>query len=133
MACALLARHGQPTLVILDRKPLLEQWRSRLQEHLGLAADQIGQLGGGRDRQTTDVDLAMAQGLARRGDLVRAPPAMGWWSSTNATTSRLSPSRRASSRSRHAAGSGSRPPPTGVTGSKPSSLCTAAPPATRSH
>jgi superfamily II DNA or RNA helicase len=70
MACALLARHGQPTLVIVDRKPLLEQWRSRLQEHLGLAADQIGQLGGGRDRQTTVVDLAMAQSLARRGDLV---------------------------------------------------------------
>jgi superfamily II DNA or RNA helicase len=69
MACALLARHGQPTLVIVDRKPLLEQWRSRLQEHLGLAANQIGQLGGGRDRQTTVVDLAMAQSLARRGDL----------------------------------------------------------------
>ena len=70
MACALLARHGQPTLVIVDRKPLLEQWHARLQEHLGLAADQIGQLGGGRDRQTTVVDLAMAQSLARRDDLV---------------------------------------------------------------
>jgi superfamily II DNA or RNA helicase len=69
MACALLAQHGQPTLVIVDRKPLLEQLRSRLQEHLGLAADQIGQLGGGRDRQTTVVDLAMAQSLARRDDL----------------------------------------------------------------
>ena len=33
-------------------------------------ADQIGQLGGGRDRQTTVVDLAMAQSLARRDDLV---------------------------------------------------------------
>jgi superfamily II DNA or RNA helicase len=70
MACALLARHGQPALVIVDRKPLLEQWHARLQEHLGLAADQIGQLGGGRDRQTTVVDLAMAQSLARRDDLV---------------------------------------------------------------
>lgn len=74
MACALLARHAQPTLVLVDRKPLLDQWRQRLQAHLGLPAAQIGQLGGngpgpdGRDRQTGVVDLAMVQGLARRRD-----------------------------------------------------------------
>jgi len=76
MACALLAYHTLPTLVLVDRTPLLDQWRQRLQEHLGLQDAQIGQLGGadgagatgGRDRPTGIIDLAMVQGLARRRD-----------------------------------------------------------------
>ncbi len=69
LACALIAHHDLPTLVIVDRKPLLDQWRERLGTHLGMPAKQIGQLGGGRDRQLGKVDLAMAQSLARREDL----------------------------------------------------------------
>ncbi len=69
MACALIARHHVPTLVIVDRKPLVDQWRDRLVTHLDLTARQIGQIGGGRNRTTGIVDLAMAQSLARRDDL----------------------------------------------------------------
>lgn len=70
MACALIAHHQQPTLVMVDRKPLLEQWHSRLQEHLGLITGRVGQLGsGGKDRPSGAVDVAMVQTLARRGDL----------------------------------------------------------------
>jgi superfamily II DNA or RNA helicase len=69
MACALIARHHLPTLVIVDRKPLVEQWRDRLATHLDLTARQIGQIGGGRNRTSGIVDLAMAQSLARRDDL----------------------------------------------------------------
>ncbi|MGH8932924.1 MAG: TOTE conflict system archaeo-eukaryotic primase domain-containing protein [Egibacteraceae bacterium] len=47
MACALIARHARPTLVIVDRKPLLDQWRARLRDHLGLTVEEIGQIGGG--------------------------------------------------------------------------------------
>ena len=69
IGCALIARHKVPTLVIVDRKPLVEQWRDRLTTHLDLSARQIGQLGGGRRRATAIVDVAMVQSLARRDDI----------------------------------------------------------------
>lgn len=69
LACAMIAHHDVSTLVIVDRKPLIDQWRDRLSTHLGLPTKAIGQLGGGRNRQVGKVDLAMVQSLARRDDL----------------------------------------------------------------
>ncbi|HLH74006.1 MAG TPA: DEAD/DEAH box helicase family protein, partial [Chloroflexota bacterium] len=46
IGCALIAHYRVPTLVIVDRKPLVEQWRNRLMAHLDLESRQIGQLGG---------------------------------------------------------------------------------------
>jgi superfamily II DNA or RNA helicase len=69
VGCALIARHQVPTLVIVDRKPLMEQWRDRLVTHLDLNPKQVGQLGGGRNKATGIVDVAMVQSLARRDDL----------------------------------------------------------------
>jgi superfamily II DNA or RNA helicase len=66
MACALIARIGTPTLVLVHTKPLLEQWRQRLADLLGLEKRQVGQLGAGRVRRSGIVDLAMLQTLARR-------------------------------------------------------------------
>jgi len=68
MACALIARHVTPVLVLVDRAPLLRQWQERLRTHLGLPAEQIGQIGGGKSRRTGMVDLAMLQTLARHDD-----------------------------------------------------------------
>ncbi len=68
MACALVAHHGVPTLVLVDRAPLLKQWQDRLGAFLGLPKEKIGQLGGGKSRRTGVLDRAMLQTLARHDD-----------------------------------------------------------------
>ena len=68
MACAVIAHHQTPTIVLVDRKPLVAQWRERLCDHLGLDESQIGRIGDGKANQTGFIDVAMIQTLARRDD-----------------------------------------------------------------
>ncbi len=77
VGCALIAQHQVAALVIVDRKPLVEQWRDRLVTHLDLTPRQVGQLGGSGSKATGVVDVAMVQTLARRGDLAQLATGYG--------------------------------------------------------
>ncbi len=65
----LIAERKRATLVLVHRTQLLDQWREQLAVFLGLDVKEIGQIGGGRRKQTGLVDVAMIQSLARRKDL----------------------------------------------------------------
>jgi superfamily II DNA or RNA helicase len=69
MGCYAIAARNVPTLILAHRKPILDQWRAQLGELLGLSARVIGQVGGGRNRQTNIIDLGMLQSLKRFDDL----------------------------------------------------------------
>lgn len=69
MGCFAVAERNVPTLILVHRKPILEQWRGQLGDLLGLSPNLIGQVGGGRKQQTGVIDLCMIQSLKRRDDL----------------------------------------------------------------
>lgn len=69
MACAIIARRNVPTLVLVHRQPLLDQWRTHLQGWLGLTSSEIGEFRASTRRASQFVDLAMIQSLRRHQDL----------------------------------------------------------------
>jgi superfamily II DNA or RNA helicase len=69
MGCYAVAERNVPTLILAHRKPILDQWRAQLGDLLGLSSRVIGQVGGGRNRQTGIIDLGMMQSLKRIDDL----------------------------------------------------------------
>lgn len=65
----LVARRARSVLVLVHRRPLLDQWIAQLSAFLGLDSRRIGRLGGGQRKLTGLIDVAMIQSLVR-GDTV---------------------------------------------------------------
>ena len=69
LGAALVAKRGVNTLVLVHRKPLLDQWVAQLSEFLGIPRKEIGVVGGGKRKATGRVDVAMIQSLVRKGQV----------------------------------------------------------------
>jgi hypothetical protein len=69
LAAHLIARRATSTLVLVHRKPLVDQWVERLSAFLGLDPREIGVIGGGKRKPTGRIDVAMLQSLVRKGSV----------------------------------------------------------------
>ena len=75
MALWMIAQRRQPTLVIVHTKELASQWTKRIETHLGIAPEQVGMIGGGKQRMGKTITVAMVQSLYKRADEIA--PAIG--------------------------------------------------------
>lgn len=65
----LIAERARSTLILVHRKPLLEQWIAQLSMFLGIPEKEIGQIGGGKRKPNGRLDVAMIQSLVRKGSV----------------------------------------------------------------
>jgi superfamily II DNA or RNA helicase len=76
VAAWLIAQRRINTLVLVHRRQLLDQWVERVATFLELPAKSIGRIGGGRNKPTGLLDVAVIQSLVRNG-VVDASVTMG--------------------------------------------------------
>jgi len=62
----LVAKRGCSTLILVHRRPLLDQWLAQLSLFLGIEPKEIGQIGGGKRTENGKLDVAMIQSLVRK-------------------------------------------------------------------
>lgn len=65
MGIAVIASRSVNTLILVNRRPLMEQWKAQLVNFLDISPKEIGQIGGGKDKPTGFLDIAMLQSLFR--------------------------------------------------------------------
>jgi len=69
VAASIIARRRVNTLILVHRRELLDQWKTRLETYLDLPKASIGEMGGGKDKRTGFVDIAIIQSLNRKGQV----------------------------------------------------------------
>jgi superfamily II DNA or RNA helicase len=68
-AAAMIEKRRVSTLILVHRVELLKQWRERLATFLRLPDDSIGTIGGGKQKPTGKIDIAVMQSLIRKGEV----------------------------------------------------------------
>lgn len=71
MALYLIAERKQPTLIIVHTKELLNQWIDRIEQFLGIPADEVGIIGAGKFTLGDRITVGMVQTLCKRVDEVK--------------------------------------------------------------
>lgn len=68
-AAEIIARRGISTLILVHRTELLNQWVERLRAFLDLDQKMLGVIGGGKQKPTGKIDIAVMQSLVRKGEV----------------------------------------------------------------
>ena len=66
VAAWLIAQRGVNTLVLVHRRQFLDQWIERLATFLDLPTKSVGRIGGGSNKPTGLLDVAVIQSLVRK-------------------------------------------------------------------
>ncbi|MFC5471566.1 DEAD/DEAH box helicase family protein [Cohnella suwonensis] len=69
VAASIIAKRQINTLILVHRRELMDQWKSRLQTFLDLPKHSIGMIGGGKDSRTGIVDIAVIQSMNYKGEV----------------------------------------------------------------
>ncbi len=65
----LIARKRQPTLILVHRRQLFDQWMDRIQSFLQIPKNMIGQIGNQKNKIGKEITIAMIQSLTRKESL----------------------------------------------------------------
>ena len=67
VAIYIMAKRRVNTLILVHRRQLQEQWKTRLEQFLDIDSKQIGTIGAGKHKPTGIIDIAIIQSLSRKG------------------------------------------------------------------
>lgn len=68
MACAIIAQRKTPTLILVHRQELLEQWKEQLSRFLGIPIIEVGVFSGTKKKPTGKIDIATILSLKQIED-----------------------------------------------------------------
>lgn len=69
MACAIIAKRKTPTLILVHRQELLEQWKQQLSRFLEIPIKEVGVFSGTKKKPTGKIDIATILSLKRIEEL----------------------------------------------------------------
>ena len=70
MALYIIAKRKQPALIIVHTRELANQWVERIGTFMGIAAEDVGFIGGGKKRIGEEITVALVQSLYKCADEV---------------------------------------------------------------